>query len=211
MRLLASILTVTMLATLLPPAVQAEVRYIRCESGGWGGRYRSCPAETQGRVELVRELSRGRCYQWDSWGYDRNGVWVDNGCRAEFRVGKDGGGMSGGQTAAVVGAVAGAAVIAAIIAGKHGSDKGSDGAQAPNWARGEFRGFSPKFDADYTVNIAANGDVTGQANGDRLTGHVAKGNRLHLGDVEFDLKQASWGFTATQRDDRDHVIVFRRR
>ncbi len=56
---------------------------IRCESEGYKERY--CPAQLGGRdVILVRQLSRSSCD--GNWGYDRNGIWVDNGCRAEFAL-----------------------------------------------------------------------------------------------------------------------------
>ncbi|MGY0504203.1 DUF3011 domain-containing protein [Luteimonas sp. e5] len=49
-----------------------------------GGRYRECPFDTRGGVELVRQVSSTRCIQGRNWG-TRNGViWVDGGCRAEF-------------------------------------------------------------------------------------------------------------------------------
>lgn len=56
---------------------------IRCESEGYRQRY--CPAQLGGRdVILVRQLSRSPCD--GHWGYDRNGIWVSEGCRAEFAL-----------------------------------------------------------------------------------------------------------------------------
>ncbi len=57
---------------------------IRCESND--NRYRHCDADTRGGVELVRGLSKTWCTQGRNWGWDRSGVWVKDGCRAEFRV-----------------------------------------------------------------------------------------------------------------------------
>jgi hypothetical protein len=37
-------------------------------------------------MSLTREISRGKCVINQTWGTDRNGVWVSNGCRAEFAV-----------------------------------------------------------------------------------------------------------------------------
>jgi hypothetical protein len=42
--------------------------------------------ENDGYVRLVRRLSDAPCIQGRSWGYDRNGIWVDDGCRAIFEV-----------------------------------------------------------------------------------------------------------------------------
>src|ERR1700681_2638169 len=45
-----------------------------------------CDADTRGGVQLSRRLGRAACQQGSSWGYDRRGIWVDRGCRAEFTV-----------------------------------------------------------------------------------------------------------------------------
>jgi Protein of unknown function (DUF3011) len=56
----------------------------RCESND--GRVRECAANTRAGVQLVRQLSRAPCIQGRTWGYGRNGIWVAEGCRAEFRT-----------------------------------------------------------------------------------------------------------------------------
>ena len=58
-------------------------RVFRCESND--NRVRECNANTRAGVQLVRQLSDSPCIQGRSWGYSRSGVWVSNGCRAEFR------------------------------------------------------------------------------------------------------------------------------
>jgi hypothetical protein len=58
-------------------------RLFRCES--IDGRLRECAANTRAGVQLVRQLSRTACIQGRTWGYGRNGIWVAEGCRAEFR------------------------------------------------------------------------------------------------------------------------------
>lgn len=58
---------------------------VTCESND--GRYHHCPVNVgRGRVEIERKLSRADCRYGQSWGTDRNGVWVDKGCRARFSV-----------------------------------------------------------------------------------------------------------------------------
>lgn len=68
--------------------------------GGYGGstiiscssenyRYENCYVNGYiHSVQLERQLSdyRGNCVQGQSWGYTQNSVWVDRGCRAQFRV-----------------------------------------------------------------------------------------------------------------------------
>jgi hypothetical protein len=57
---------------------------IRCESDNY--KFRRCSADTSGRVRLARELSDTPCRRGENWGYDARGIWVDNGCAAEFYV-----------------------------------------------------------------------------------------------------------------------------
>jgi hypothetical protein len=105
---------VTFGATLLGArAAQAET--IRCESQG--GRYQVCSADTRGGVRLTQQLSSQGCWQNDTWGYDRNRIWVDRGCRAEFRVG--GGSSSSSKDDAVAAALVIGLAAAAVAADKH--------------------------------------------------------------------------------------------
>lgn len=91
---------------------------ITCESRN--GQYQSCSANTSGGVTLSRQLSSQGCWQGDTWGYDRNRVWVTRGCRAEFRVG---GTSSSNNTGAKV---AGALVLGAIVAAAVANNKHND-------------------------------------------------------------------------------------
>ncbi len=68
-------------------AVGALGRSIICESQN-NGKSR-CPADTGYGVQLVRQISNSECVRGDDWGFDENGIWVDNGCRAEFVLGGD--------------------------------------------------------------------------------------------------------------------------
>lgn len=105
---------------LVAPAAEASST-ITCESNG--GNYQACPIDTRGGVSLSRQLSRQGCWEGDTWGYDRNRIWVSRGCRAEFRVGDSH--SSSGNGNAVAGAVALAIIGAAIVANKN-KDKHDD-------------------------------------------------------------------------------------
>jgi hypothetical protein len=65
-------------------AVPESAQRISCESLD-GGR-KQCPVDTTRGVGLIQQLSDADCVLNRSWGYDRNGIWVTNGCRAEFAV-----------------------------------------------------------------------------------------------------------------------------
>ncbi len=81
----------------------APQRYLKPASGpgqGAGGgstqtlecasennRYRFCRARVRGaEVRLVRKLSKSSCQYQRDWGYEADGVWVSNGCRATFQI-----------------------------------------------------------------------------------------------------------------------------
>ncbi|HEY4582537.1 MAG TPA: DUF3011 domain-containing protein [Lysobacter sp.] len=68
-----------------PPARSRRDRsLLACSSED--GRWKHCNADPRGGVELVRQLSRNACIRGQSWGTDARGIWVNGGCRAEFRV-----------------------------------------------------------------------------------------------------------------------------
>lgn len=75
--------------------------------GGWdngyniycasdNGRRNICPTDTRGGVRVIRQVSGSPCDFGRTWGYDRHGIWVDRGCRADFQIGGGGGGGNGG-------------------------------------------------------------------------------------------------------------------
>lgn len=108
----------------------ATSRLLACESDG---SYRRCPADTSAGVVLVRELSAGRCTARSTWGFDAHAVWVDRGCRAEFRVAEAAapsgsaepapaaeersGGIDGGTVLAILGALVVGGAAAALLSG----------------------------------------------------------------------------------------------
>ena len=54
------------------------------------GRRHYCAVDTRGGVQLLRQRSGSPCVQGQTWGYDRRGVWVDRGCRADFSLSRAG-------------------------------------------------------------------------------------------------------------------------
>ena len=68
---------------------------------GWGEGYtvycasddehrNRCPVHIRSGVRLIRRRSGAPCIFGESWGYDREGIWVDRGCRADFEIGESG-------------------------------------------------------------------------------------------------------------------------
>lgn len=111
MRLLIASSLVLACSVVAPGVAKAQYGYdpygqsgsglVRCESND--GRTRECAVDTRGGVRLVRQLSRSPCVEGRSWGYGRQGIWVSQGCRAEFVAGYGygdhgpGGGYGGGS------------------------------------------------------------------------------------------------------------------
>ena len=60
---------------------------IRCESRDRRTFY--CEVDTRAGVRLVRQLSDHRCVRGSNWGANERGIWVSDGCRAEFELGTD--------------------------------------------------------------------------------------------------------------------------
>jgi len=76
----------------LSPAVRAQSgttyqngRRLTCASDD--GRRHLCPANTSQGVRMVNQRSGSPCIQGSTWGFNRHGVWVDRGCRADFFLG----------------------------------------------------------------------------------------------------------------------------
>lgn len=59
-----------------------------CESDD--GHRRFCRADTSYGVRILRQISRADCIEGRTWGFNNNGIWVDDGCRAEFALGNRG-------------------------------------------------------------------------------------------------------------------------
>ena len=79
---LLTVLGIVALAATTAPAASAQT--ITCSSDN--GRRNYCPVDTRGGVQMVRQRSGSPCTQGSTWGFDRRGIWVDRGCRADFLV-----------------------------------------------------------------------------------------------------------------------------
>lgn len=59
-------------------------RLLVCESKS--NRKRFCGTTIERGARLLRQISGKACEEGRSWGWEREGVWVDDGCRAQFAV-----------------------------------------------------------------------------------------------------------------------------
>ena len=67
------------------PATSNPFQGLYCASDD--GRRNYCNVDTRYGVQLVRQRNGSPCIQGRTWGYDRRGIWVDRGCRADFTIG----------------------------------------------------------------------------------------------------------------------------
>lgn len=57
---------------------------IQCDSND--RRERRCNVTVRRDVRLLKQNSGSPCVEGSTWGYDRNGIWVNGGCRGQFMV-----------------------------------------------------------------------------------------------------------------------------
>lgn len=157
------------LMLVLPAEAVLASREIHCASTRNG--YQHCPAETRGRVELLRQTSRAPCIEGQTWGYDRRGVWVDRGCAAHFKVGRP------DRSREAVAAVAAIAVVGAIIASNqndHGASGPRVGSRPPDWAVGDFYGYDPRHRLELWIRVEGDGYIRGQRGRERVDGQFTR-------------------------------------
>jgi hypothetical protein len=65
-----------------PPPPQQQL--VTCSSNN--GKRNWCDIGNSRDVQLLRQISGSPCVRGSTWGIDQRGLWVDNGCRADFRV-----------------------------------------------------------------------------------------------------------------------------
>jgi len=81
-----SLLSATTVLLFMLPQVHAD-EIVTCESHDY--KYSRCSISSPGYVKLHKQLSNSQCKQGSTWDYDRHGIWVDQGCKAEFLVEND--------------------------------------------------------------------------------------------------------------------------
>jgi hypothetical protein len=87
------VMVLAIIALMAMAARPARAQSITCSSDN--GKRNYCGVNTNGGVSMVRQRSGSACTQGYSWGYDRRGIWVDHGCRADFVVNSNAGNRPG--------------------------------------------------------------------------------------------------------------------
>jgi len=77
------------LAMLVLPAVSFAQQTFKCEANNNNRKY--CGSYRPDEVRMQEQISGSPCIEGQTWGVDRQGLWVERGCRAVFVVGRYGG------------------------------------------------------------------------------------------------------------------------
>ena len=219
-----SVITITVSAILLAAATFSSPvladQTIKCKSEHFD--YRKCRIDTHGYVRLSRQLSKTNCRQGQNWDFDRRGIWVDDGCAAEFVV-ESRHHTSSHSDHKGESAVAAAAAIALIAAAASSSnhDKhdryrddnyghGGHSSYVPGWMVGDFSGYNLQYGSEVSLHISSDGRVRARVNGASLNAYV-NDQRLYVGDAEFYIDRAGDGFNTVQVDDNSNKVHYSRR
>lgn len=215
---LTAFTAILLAASTLSAPVMAD-QTILCESKSYA--YRQCPVDTHGYVRMNRQISKTTCQQGRNWDYDRRGIWVDDGCAAEFVVESrhhtsSHSDHSGGEAIAAAAAIALIAAAASSSHDKHDryrdDDYGHGGhsSYVPGWMVGVFDGYNLQYGSEVSLHISSDGRARAHVNGVNLNGYV-NDQRLYVGDAEFYLDRAGDGFNTTQVGDSSNRVHYSRR
>ena len=169
-------------------------RRIVCESKDY--RYEYCRIPTQGLVRLRKKTSHAPCIEGQTWGYDRRGIWVDDGCSGIFVVERgwrrdyDDRNDEGNH---------GLTSLGEALANQNKSDDKNRHRRGdvPDWAIGTFRGYNPVYNTDVELTITPEGKAFGFVNGMRREGYY-RNNQVRFGNTTFYLDRERNGFLASR-------------
>ena len=78
------------LAMSVLPAISFAQQTLKCEANNDNRKY--CGTYRPGEVRMQQQISGSPCIEGQTWGVDRQGLWVERGCRAIFVIGRYNGG-----------------------------------------------------------------------------------------------------------------------
>lgn len=172
------------------PSAPAPVATVRCASAGY--QYQYCPVPTGLQVVLTRQRSRAPCRLNETWGYDAGGIWVDQGCAAEFRV--------GAASAATV-PDRGIGPVRPTL------PRPLPGAQPSRWAYNTYIGSGGQAN-EIRLTVGPDGTVQGRTRDGTTFAAFITDTWLQTDRARFRLQTSGTGFLATDERDPKHQIQF---
>lgn len=189
--LIGAVCVVQSLALMVPAApAYAARKTITCDSRDFD-RVR-CDISNKS-IRLKRQLSVSSCREGRDWGYDKRGIWVDNGCEAEFEVTQESG-LSGGEAAAAI--LLGGLLLGALAMDdddEKPTQSAPSAASPPKWAVGGFRGKNPTTKRNEDLTIERNGQIRIFRQGQSFTGQWLNGQQLSLQNELFRIERIGGG------------------
>lgn len=138
--------------------------------------------DTRGGVRLIRQLSDRPCTYGRTWGYDRDHIWVQNGCRAIFEVG-----------------------------GRNGNGYGY-GRNVPDWFPGRYRGYDNGREFYITIDrdgrVVLRRDYDSRNSRDEYGYYDDRS--ISVGDWIWDYVRSGNGIRLQSRSGRSRAIDLRR-
>ncbi len=192
-RAAATLMVLAVAVPAAPPAWAARGT-IRCESRNNNRNF--CRVDTENSVTLRRQLSNAPCQRNRTWGFDRNGIWVDRGCRADFDFGRSSGssGRNNNNNAAVAAGILGALAIGAAIGNSQSPTSQPvppppvAPARPPSWAVGTFQAWDPDSRRTVILDVVGDGRVFLRDDSGRLVNQGA----FRDGSVFWSNGSRSW-------------------
>lgn len=212
MSFVSRLVVTTAAVALVSTTAFAQVSRVTCESKN--DKYQYCSANTANEVRMMRQISDVRCEQGKSWGYDKQGVWVDHNCAAEFEVGRSGPSTS---EKVMAGATAGVAILQAMLAGSQPAAAAPAATAATPAAvtsaaafpGGTFQATHPKSGQQYYLTVDGAGSVEGRVNDKAFFGKV-KGNQIYVGAAAFSFRPDGDGVLVYQAGKENEGVRFTR-
>lgn len=174
----------------------AQAYSLVCESIDNGQHY--CPADTSGGVMLSVQHSKASCRQGSSWGYDSRGIWVSNGCRAQFDLGEHRTSHSSSNDSKAAAALAIGLIGAAAIASRHDHDHDDRNRDYDNYNYGYDYNYRPY---EHQRSFDAGDHLTCESSDDRYTRCPANLRHAEV-DIQRQLSKTAcrlgqnWGWDA---------------
>jgi hypothetical protein len=187
-------------------------------------RYNYHRIQVRGRVELANQLSNSPCDYGRSWGYDSQGIWVDDGCSAEFDVFDENEGRHriSGKTAGIIAGGVGAAILIGVLVARKKNNNNSGNAtrgttpndpnasakeKVPDWLVGTFTNDARQAE----IAIYDDGTVlVKDGSRNRYYGNYYDGKLFYNG-VKLQLAKDRNGFTATDLATNEQTYYERRK
>jgi hypothetical protein len=169
LRASVTLIVIALAVPMAPPAGAARGT-IRCESRNYSRNF--CRVDTENNVSLRRQLSNAPCQRNRTWGFDRNGIWVDRGCSADFDFGRNSSNNSNSSSnnnAAIAAGILGALALGAAIGGSQTQNVQPAPpapppvavvpGRPPSWAVGTFQAWDPESRSTVILDVVGDGRV----------------------------------------------------